>query len=149
MAKDIISDVFLGLWENRTSLYHVQSLKAYLYASARNRTFNHLKNNELRSVKTLDDHALNSEEASPDSFFQALLHVETIRVLREAVDTLPRECRRVIELVLKGYSTNDISRILGISASAVSHQKSRAVRLLKDKILLAVTLALPAAFSAA
>jgi len=139
MAKDIVSEVFLQLWESRSTLHRVQNLKAYLYISTRNRTLNYLKSNSLRAAEELTENNVSTREPSAEEFFQALLHTETIRALREAIDTLPPECKKVVDLVLKGHSTNDIAQMLGISASAVSHQKTRAVRILKDKVFLIVT----------
>ncbi len=146
-AEDIVSEVFLQLWEKRAALRSIQDLKAYLYVLTKNRTFNYLKSTSYRAVSELNEGTFKAGEPAGDDFFETLLHVETIRVLREAVHTLPSECKKVIELVLKGHSTNDISRMLGISPSAISHQKARAIRLLKDKIFLAVFLALQAAVS--
>jgi RNA polymerase sigma-70 factor (ECF subfamily) len=147
MAKDIVSEVFLQLWEGRGTLHHVRDLKAYLYISTRNRTLNYLKSCSLRASEELTEHTVTAHEASAAEFFEALLHTETIRALREAIDSLPPECKKVVELVLQGHSTNEIAQTLGISASAVSHQKARAVRILKDHVFLAFLFILPMTFS--
>lgn len=133
LAKDVVSDVFLQVWEGRKGLRNVENIRGYLYISVRNRTFNYLKS-KGETMGNLDESVLSSLEPTAGSFFQSLLHIETIRALREAVSALPPECKKVMELVLKGYATNDIAQMLDISASAVSHQKSRAVKLLKERI---------------
>jgi RNA polymerase sigma-70 factor (ECF subfamily) len=114
----------------------VTNLKAWLYVSTRNRTLNYLKSKSVSASEGLTEKALASLEPSAEHFFEALLHAETVRALREAVDALPLECKRVTELVLKGHSTGEIAEMLGISPSAVSHQKARAVRILKENVLL-------------
>ncbi len=141
IAKDIVADVFLQLWEGRGSLGHIQNIKAYLYISARNKTLNYL-NTKHFSVREASDENISPLQPSADAFFQDLLHVETVRMLRQAVAHLPPECKKVMELVLKGHSTNEIAEILGISPSAVSHQKTRAVRILREKILPALLAAI-------
>ena len=141
LAKDVVSDVFLHLWESRDELGKVANLKAYLYISTRNRTLNYLKSKAVSASEELTEKALASQEPSAETFFEALLHTETVRALREAVDVLPAECKRVTELVLKGHSTGEIAEMLGISPSAVSHQKARAIRILKDNVILTVLLA--------
>jgi len=140
LSKDIVSEVFLQVWEGRAGLRNVANIRGYLYISVRNRTFNYLKSKDA-SMENLGEGTLTSLEPTAGSFFQSLLHTETIRALREAVSTLPPECKKVMELVLRGYATNDIARMLEISASAVSHQKSRAVKLLKDRIYLSILIA--------
>jgi len=141
IARDIVADVFLQLWEGRASLQHIQNIKAYLYISARNKTLNYLKTKSFSARETSDE-SISALQPTADAFFQDLLHVETVRVLRQAVADLPPECKKVMELVLKGHSTNEIAEILDISPSAVSHQKTRAVRLLREKILPALLAAI-------
>ncbi|WP_343306649.1 sigma-70 family RNA polymerase sigma factor [Chitinophaga niabensis] len=130
VAKDIVSDIFLQVWETRSTLSAVENIRAYLYVATRNRTLKYLKK-EKPSGSTINDQW---EKADPDIFLHALYDTETIRVLHEAIQTLPEECKKVILLGLEGHGTNDISRLLEISASAVSNQKSRAIRLLREKL---------------
>lgn len=136
VAKDIVADVFLQVWEGRVALSTVHNIKGLLYVSARNRTLNYLKSKGAQ-VKTITE---NTDEPFDDSFYESLFETEMIRQLHSAVNALPAECKKVVELMLKGHSTNDIARILNISASAVSHQKARAAKLLKGKMLLLLLL---------
>ncbi|BAV05026.1 RNA polymerase ECF-type sigma factor [Filimonas lacunae] len=135
VAADIVSDVFLRVWDGRDRLPEIKDLNAYLYISTKNTTFNYLKRQNGIDAVTSGMYTDN-RELSDDSFFENLFYAETIRQLKEAVQALPPECRKVTELVLEGQSTNDIAKKLNISPSAVSHQKGRAAKLLKGKILL-------------
>jgi RNA polymerase sigma-70 factor (ECF subfamily) len=144
LAEDVVSDVFLSLWEGRKDLDKVVDLGAYLYVSTRNRTYNYLKSKAVSASAELTEGAMASQEPSVDDFFQTLLQIETVRALRAAVEVLPPECRKVLELVLAGHSTNEIASVLAISPSAVSHQKARAVRILKDNVLLLFLAGMPA-----
>ena len=54
VARDLTQDVFVRLWDARESLDPSQSLKAYLYRTARNRAYNHHRNTETRSEKEDD-----------------------------------------------------------------------------------------------
>ena len=129
-AKDIVSDIFLQVWETRSTLSAVENIRAYLYVATRNRTLKYLKK-EKAAPGSLHEQ---SETADPDIFLHALYNTETIRVLHASIQTLPEECKKVILLGLEGHGTNDISQMLNISASAVSNQKSRAIRLLREKL---------------
>ncbi len=126
-SRDIVSDVFLQLWEKRQSLAHVKDVKAYLYVSARNRALNH-----LRRIKLTEQHEQNASReieirSVSDSFLQTLFGTEMIR---SAVCCCQRaswlNAKKVMELTLDGQNTNEIAAQLNISASAVSHQKKRA-----------------------
>jgi RNA polymerase sigma-70 factor (ECF subfamily) len=133
-SRDIVSDVFLQLWEKRQSLVHVKDVKAYLYVSARNRALNHLRRIKLTEQYEQNASRENEIQSVSDSFLQTLFGTEMIRVLYAAVRELPVECKKVMELTLDGQNTNEIAAQLNISASAVSHQKKRAVRLLREKL---------------
>lgn len=142
-AKDIVSDIFLQLLEGGTMLSGIQNVRAYLYTLARNRAINHLKKTaatEQREQKGASESQRLGTEVDP---LQALLDAETMRLLHNAVSLLPTETAKVVKLSLDGLTTSEIAATLHVSASTVSHQKARALRLLKQqlspKIILALT----------
>lgn len=140
MARDIASEVFLQLWEKRASLSHIKDLKAYLYISARNRAFNQLKKIQRSEVHEANAVREMPHEQSVEEVLHAIYDTESLRVLKDAINKLPAECRKVVILGIEGYSSNDIAQQLGISASAVSNQKARAMRLLKQQLPLSLLL---------
>ncbi|MHA7283814.1 sigma-70 family RNA polymerase sigma factor [Arthrobacter sp. TMS2-4] len=86
-----------------------------------------------RSVRVLDDTVLDlvpSLEQLPEA---SLLADEQIRHLRAAVAHLPARMRHIIEQVFfEGRSVTHVAAELGTTHSAVSQQKSEALRLLHD-----------------
>ncbi|MHA7241470.1 sigma-70 family RNA polymerase sigma factor [Arthrobacter sp. TMS1-12-1] len=90
-----------------------------------------------RSVHTLEDTVLelftdrrSAAEQLPET---RLLVDEQVRYLRAAVTHLPERMRHIIEQVFfEGRSITDVATGLGITHSAVSQQKSEALRLLQD-----------------
>jgi RNA polymerase sigma-70 factor (ECF subfamily) len=140
-AKDIVSDVFLKIWENHEGLSHVKDIRSYLYSTVRNHTLNYLKKLKRATQRVDSSNELPEDQADEDSL-QALLNAETVRLLMAAIGTLPKECEKVVLLGLEGYSTSEIAAQLGVSAPAVSQQKARAVRLLRAKLGTAMVYAL-------
>lgn len=134
-AKDIVSEVFLQLWKTRTFLNEVRSISAYLYVATRNRSLNHLKKQKRNEKKVQEAYEKQLEEKSYEDILQNVFNAEAVRILNEAILTLPPECTKVVQLNIEGLSTNEIAEKLGISPSAVSHQKARAIRLLREKIV--------------
>jgi RNA polymerase sigma-70 factor (family 1) len=133
-AKDIVSEVFLQVWKTRTFLDEIKSIRAYLYVATRNRSINHLKKLKRDEKKVQEAYGKQLEEKSYEDILQNVFNAEAVRILHEAILTLPPECTKVVQLNIEGLSTNEIALQLGISPSAVSHQKARAIRLLRDKI---------------
>ncbi|WP_159456236.1 RNA polymerase sigma-70 factor [Chitinophaga eiseniae] len=139
-AKDIVSEVFLQLWKTREFLNEVKSISAYLYVATRNRSLNHLKKQKRNEKKLQLAYEKQLEETSYEDTLQNVFNAEVVRMLHKAILTLPPECTKVVQLNIEGLSTNEIALQLGISPSAVSHQKARAIRLLRGKIVPGVVL---------
>lgn len=139
-AKDIVSEVFLQLWKTRALLDEVKSISAYLYVATRNRSLNHLKQLKRNEKKVQQAYEQQLDEKTCEDILQHVFNAEVVRLLHEAILTLPPECTKVVQLNIEGFTTNEIADQLGISPSAVSHQKARAIRLLRGKIVPGVTL---------
>jgi len=139
-AKDIVSEVFLQLWKSRTFLDEVRNIRAYLYVATRNRSLNHLKKLKRNEKKVQGAYEKQLEEKTYEDILQNVFNAEAVRILHEAILTLPPECTKVVQLNIEGLSTNEIALKLGISPSAVSHQKARAIRLLRGKIVPGIAL---------
>lgn len=86
-----------------------------------------------RTVQALDETVLDiipSHDELPET---SLLADEQIHHLRTAVTHLPARMRHIIEQVFfEGRSVTEVAESLGTTHSAVSQQKSEALRLLKD-----------------
>jgi RNA polymerase sigma-70 factor (ECF subfamily) len=61
---------------------------------------------------------------------------ESVKVLDSALESLPRGCRQVFALRhVHGLSLDEIALKLGISRSGVEKQVSRALRLLRERMI--------------
>lgn len=86
-----------------------------------------------RSVQALDETVLDIVPAVDQLPETALLAEEQVRHLRAAVTHLPGRMRHIIEQVFfEGRSVTEVAAELGTTHSAVSQQKSEALRLLQD-----------------
>lgn len=144
LAKDVVADMFLQVWETRATVTGIQDIKAYLYVATRNRVLRHLKKEKLAGQELTAFQQQHAGQIS-DNFLQAVYTAETIRTLHDAIQTLPPECKKVISLQLEGLGTNEIAQQLQLSPSAVSNQKARAIKLLREKLPFTTLLLLLAA----
>ena len=84
-----------------------------------------------RTVGPLDAaaDALASDTVAPE---EAALEGERLRYLSAAVTALPERMRLVVtEIYLEGKAVKDVAAALGLTSSAVSQQRSEALRLLR------------------
>lgn len=86
-----------------------------------------------RTLSTLDESTAEFLVADADSPEGALLTSERLSYLRSAVETLPEKMRYIVEQIyFEDRSVKELAAELGYTHSAVSQQRSDAIRLLKD-----------------
>jgi RNA polymerase sigma-70 factor (family 1) len=125
-AKDIVQEAFLRTYRERES---VITLRAFLFSTARNLAANdyrHRRTVERSAVGDLGDLRVNLESESPE--FE-LLRDERNRLIQEAIDHLPRQCRAAFTLrVFHECSYQEVAKRLGISAKTVEKHIARGLR---------------------
>ena len=130
VAEDITQEVFIRLWEKENHFDNLLSLKSYLYLSARNACINYLKHHR---IVTEFENSL-SEETSEESTWNTIVESEIISILSEYIHQLPLECAKIMDLVMQGYNSTEISTLTGASSSTVRSQKQRGIALLKKMV---------------
>ncbi|MGN6403643.1 sigma-70 family RNA polymerase sigma factor [Sinomonas sp.] len=90
-----------------------------------------------RTVSPLDEAAADTLVADAVAPEEATLAGERTRYLRTAVQSLPERLRHVVAAIyLEGRSVKEVAEDLGITSSAVSQQRSEAIRLLREGLSL-------------
>jgi len=140
-AREIVQEVFVGIWEKRTTLPIEIPLKTYLYTSVRNKCIDYLKHlnveNEFRKkrIKEILQPGNNSFINTIDHPLDGLITKELENALKDAIETLPEKCREIFELSrFKGLKYREIAEELNISIKTVETQMSRAIGSLKKKL---------------
>lgn len=138
LSKDLVQDVFVKIWNNKTPFESELAIKTYLYRSVRNKCFDVLKSKDFKSKSKLTDYDLSVIES--ESFYEKEIFIEEVsRIIDTAVNTLPKKCAVIIKLSLKGLCNTQISEELSVSISTVKAQKRIAYQklrpLLKQSVL--------------
>ncbi|ADY52091.1 RNA polymerase, sigma-24 subunit, ECF subfamily [Pseudopedobacter saltans DSM 12145] len=133
LAKDIVQEVFVSLWDKIGELDLQFSINAYLYKSVRNKVLNliekdKVKNNYLESLAAF----INSSEAITDYRLRERLLKEKIE--KEIAD-LPPKMRQIFEMSRKqNLSHRQIAKELNLSDKTVKKQMSNAIKILRLKL---------------
>ncbi len=131
LAKDILQEAFIILWNRRETLKPENSIKSFLFKIAYNTYIDRLrkKQNELnvlnqwrykRIVDAIDE---DNETRS--------LRIEKIK---NAIDSLPKRCKEIFLLCkYEGFKYSEISEILDISTKTVHAQMVKAYKLIREE----------------
>ncbi|WP_430812426.1 RNA polymerase sigma-70 factor [Carboxylicivirga sp. 1411-1] len=129
--EDLLQEVFTMLWEKKNTLNDVNSVKAFLYVSVRNKALN-----TLRHQKVVDEHQREMIQVlqGEDFYKNNLIEEETYRLLLAAIDLLPEPTLQICRMVMNGVRNVDIADELEISTSTVKYHKRQAFAFLREKL---------------
>ncbi|WP_163710068.1 RNA polymerase sigma factor [Mangrovibacterium lignilyticum] len=130
-GKDVAQDAFVKLWQkDQEDFADEQALRAYLYVLVKNACLNLIqKENKVQNSSV--DAALHLPEKE---FLNELLREETYQILRYAIKELSPQAGEVMNLMLHGFSNQDIADQMGVSINTVKTVKKRAYRALRDML---------------
>lgn len=133
-CQDIAQDVFVELWNKRSSIEIHSSLGAYLNRAVINRALNYLK---ARNRGIIDDSAELPEAAdisvnisvAPDQ------NEDMESRLHRAIEKLPERCRAIFILSrFEDLSHREIAERLEISVKTIENQITKAMKLLRESL---------------
>lgn len=141
IAKEVVLDIFLNIWEKRESLNIINSLKAYLYRAVHNQCLNYIKkshNIRVLQVYSNEDErvkdSLLNKEIPPDVYDK--LFTEEVKIqLEKVMKDLPDQSRKIFYLCrFENLSYKEIARELKVSLSTVKTHMARATLKLSAEI---------------
>lgn len=132
IAEEIVSDVFIKLWNKRAEITKVEKPEAYLFISVKNGSLNYLEKFSLLQVCQIPESS-RSELVNTNNPQKELEWKELLFKMDEAISTLPGECQRIFRLSKEeGFKAKEVAEILNISPRTVETQLYRAVRKIDD-----------------
>lgn len=130
VAKDIVQDVFIKVWEQKVVFHNENVVKSFLYTSIKNKSLDYLKSRYVRHTETFSMADITLVE--DDSFFMnEVIIAEVSNTVQNAIATLPPKCAEILKLSLQNYKNEEIASQLNISVNTVKAQKKIAYKRLK------------------
>jgi len=131
-AEEIVQETYLNIWDKRLTLEISTSFRSYLYASAKNRALNSIRNASRRKghLSVISTYKNHSEDALSD------LSVNEINdQLFLALENLPPKCKRIFEMSrMEGLKHKEIAQKMEIKIKTVENQIGIALRYLKENL---------------
>jgi RNA polymerase sigma-70 factor, ECF subfamily len=125
-AKEIVQEAFLRTYRQRES---VTTLRAFLFSTARNLAANEYRHRRTMERNALGDFCHSGVKTEHESLETEMLRDERNRLIEEAIDRLPPQCRAAFALrVFHQCSYKEVADRLGISAKTVEKHIARGLR---------------------
>jgi len=129
-AKDILQDVFSGLWLYPAKIPCVANFAGYLYTIARHKVLNALRKNKYRT------HCLESlaefVNGASDETLQYIDSRDLMAAIEKEIAALPPRMRQVFEMSRKeNLSHKEIGRLLGTSDETVKKQIHKSLKFIR------------------
>lgn len=127
LAEEVVSDVFIRIWQKRTALARIRDLKLYLFISTKNTSLNYLRQ-QKRNVLLPDDYRvqLSSVYFDPE---ELLITAEMINRVQQAINQLPPRCQLIFKLIKDdGLKYKEVAGLLNLSLKTIENQMTLALR---------------------
>ena len=134
VAEEIVSDVFIKLWQIRNNLKDIDNLKVYLYSIAKNFSLNYITRHFKNPVAGLDE--LDIEPViSLGNPEELCISADILNKIRQTIRQLPPQCRLIFQLVKEdGMRYKEVAEVLNISVLTVRNQVAIATRKIAEAL---------------
>ena len=126
ICKDIAQESLLSYWERKENFDDLLKVKAFLYTVVRNSCMNHLKHERFNVNGYADVESAELEET--------LIEEETYHLIHQAINSLPKQMKRIIMLSMQGKKNQEIAQELGIAEGTVHKLKKIAYKKLREQL---------------
>jgi len=127
-AREIVQDLFVYLWENRTKVHIEYSVKTYLTSAVRRNSIRFMQ--QRRPSLPIDE--LPEDMHLADELHDSPELDELYRQLLNAIEQLPEQCKRIFKMSrFEEMKYTEIAAMLNISVKTVEAQISKALKILR------------------
>lgn len=135
LAEDVVSEVFLNIWNKKPDYNHISELGSYLRVSVKHLAIRLASKDPGKfSYSTYDETLQISDAVDPENI---LIGEELHQLIDQVIDQLSPHCRVVFELAKhKGFSYQQIAEELGISKKTVESHMYNVMKQIKEALII-------------
>lgn len=135
IAEELVQELFAILWEKRDEwdMDTKESIRAYLYKSARNLALNQIKH---LKIKDKYDSEWMEQKENPEIDFRDEYREERIRkAIAQAIEELPPRGKMTYKLHrYDGLTYEEIADVMDVSVKTVESQMTRTLKILRARL---------------
>jgi RNA polymerase sigma-70 factor (family 1) len=134
LSEEIVNDVFLKLWQNRSRIDQIGNFSVYMYVAIKNTAANYLRQVKAKNKDDFYDLTVEHFYLSPDPE-QLLMTRELKKKIEHSIDRLPPRCKLIFKLVKEdGLTCAEVSAILDVSYKTITTQLTIALKKLEEQL---------------
>jgi len=131
IAKEVLQDIFLTVWEKRLSIDPDKSFRSYLFRIAENRMVDVFR--KAARDKRLADHLVNTSPLLSCNTEERVVFKESDAILQKAIESLPPQRKKIFVLCrMEGKTYEEVGSLLGISTGTINDHMVKAIRTIKS-----------------
>ena len=131
-TEEIVQEVMMWLWENRSALIPEMSLKSLLFTMVKNKCLNNITHNQIKQRVHEALYARFEEQFEDPDFY---MESELIALAAKAIHALPEEYRKAFEMNRFGHLTyNEIAERTGVSPKTIAYRISQSLKILRTEL---------------
>ena len=139
IVEEIVNDIFVKYWNNRSQIIIRTSIKDYLYKSLQNACIDYFRLELKRRKNTiyLDDHSIVCSTLADlgENPLDYMVSNETEERIMKAIEELPERYRMTFKLCrLNEMNYDEIAKLMSISKNTVKSNLRDAKEILKEKL---------------
>ena len=133
IARDVVQEVFIKVWDNRENFIITQSLKAYLFMAVRNQSLNFIQ--EKKQKNRLEERLRKQQELNESVKREDFNKDELSQKIWKLVEELPEKRRAIFILYRKhGLSYSEIADVMKIARKTVENQMGKSLKFLRERL---------------
>lgn len=133
LAQELVQDVFVKLWLNRSNLKQVENAEAYLLTAIRNKIYDHFDSvacREKHYQRALED--FSEERNAVDDI---VIFNEGMSVILDELKKMPEKTEAVFRLSkFHQYTNDEIAEKTQLSSKAVEYHITQAIKKLRIRL---------------
>ncbi|PPL02883.1 RNA polymerase sigma-70 factor, ECF subfamily [Parapedobacter indicus] len=134
LAEEVMQDIFLKVWENRTSIDPEQPFKSYLYRIAENRVIDLFR--RAKKEQSILEEIIAGNTELYTHIEEALFKKEYASLLDRLIVQMPAQRKKIfIACKLEGKSYQEAADEFGIATTTVNDHLQKAMHYLKSKLV--------------
>jgi RNA polymerase sigma-70 factor, ECF subfamily len=135
-AEDVVQDAFVSLWRTRARYDRTRgSVRSWVLSAVHNRAIDAFRRDRIREGQNVSDEALADRLESGERTDQEAERRDQARAVRSAMDNLPEDQRKVVELAyFGGFTHTEIAELLGLPAGTVKGRMRLALAKLRTSL---------------